>query len=536
MALSNPILAAVEASSKQNIATGKVVESNTETLQSLQQGATEAAAEVSIADQLIFMTERNAQLQTQLDNQAVFKAAGGAEGQVLMMQELIGAQNKLNDLSDQRDDILDDEITGIGIIDAVINDLRASGTETEMVSAQREINLASTNIQQVTQAQESFNSANIINAEVVTKGTIEAGKKRVADLAVVDAANAEMAGIRQSTANMLALTQLKSAQVNQLLQVQSLENQQVEAIYRKKTRDLAQDTIDIQTVAANRYFVSRGLPEKTTGQVAHGLATNPKRWATIMRMGSVPGDQVMYGANVAEVQANNREGDPDALGVPNETSSMLDSEERAMWEEMTAADDVPRNQEEINAKFITRINNKMNVWEAEIIQGDHSNLFNAPRGMDAITGNEAVQKSALWQKVLEPKQMQEFNTQTFYDAALANMQVPGGISVEDAAQGIVELHKAAALHNSTLDGGFIRYGMRNQETYNARIDIPPSPFEQLVTTTALGGRAFEAGQEFNRPIERSKLINHMDVTEVMEVLNLIRTRTPKTPRIAEGEQ
>ena len=74
--------------------------------------------------------------------------------------------------------------------------------------------------------------------------------------------------------------------------------------------------------------------------------------------------------------------------------------------------------------------------------------------------------------------MVETNPQAILDAA-SNAIVSGDLTPEAAAAGIESIFDAAALHNNTMEGGFNRVGLDNQETYNARLSVPPGFFARV---------------------------------------------------------
>ena len=527
----NPVLEASQASAIQNIYTEQGIKSNTAKTENLQKTVNKANQKISLAEQVIALQKSNATLQRQLNDELVLDAAGGTEAQASMMGVLTAAISEVSELDSRKADIMDDEPTGLAFFDAIINELRSVGVDTELESATDRVDRASSDITRVTQAQESFHRANVINKKNITEGTIAAETTRIASLAIVQANEAEKETLAANSAQLVLFSKMKSQAVNQALQQKQLESQNKNQLWLSEQRDMQDQTLEIQTLAANRYYKSVGLPELTEGQVDFRIKNDREGMLTVLRMGAVPSEQIMYGNDVAVSQRNGRLGDPEGLGIKNDTSVFLDAEEQEQWNEWLASPKgAPKDQEERDGVYVARINKQLSTWKRKIVQGDHSNLYHAPRSMEAVTGNVAIQESALWNTVPQIQAMKEFNTQAFYNSALAGV-VAKSLSVEDAAQGIVELHKAAALHNSTLDGGFIRYGMEAQSTYNLGVELPANAFQSAIqsakATGAFAGRASGIGTDPKPPSSNTKVINHMSYTEVVSMLNLYRTRMPK---------
>jgi hypothetical protein len=161
-----------------------------------------------------------------------------------------------------------------------------------------------------------------------------------------------------------------------------------------------------------------------------------------------------------------------------------------------------------------------------------------------------VKESALYQKVLKPKNLTETNPQVIFDATIEGIQA-GVLDPQQAARDYSTLFKAAVDSNNKMNGGFRRLGMPDQKEYNTMITRPPSYLESDLANLRLLPTTFTAGivapfssalsDKLNAAANYSKrnapnlreVIDVTDVTKVQHrIIQALNTAKPKNPSSA----
>ena len=147
----------------------------------------------------------------------------------------------------------------------------------------------------------------------------------------------------------------------------------------------------------------------------------------------------------------------------------------------------PNTVEGIAAEFNQVARAHYKSKELNIATGDNSNPLHAPP-FTVLARKKSVSGTALYQKILKNKGMTETNPQIIFDAAIAGV-LAKDITLPEAIAGYEAIFDQAALSNNLIEGGLTRVGFDTQTTYNTRIMIPPTLFEEISINT---GRAVES--------------------------------------------
>ena len=148
--------------------------------------------DLAAAQQKIKLQADIGALEVQENAKRVRDAAGGLDFQVKQIAALTESQQNTNNLQAELADILDDEFTGVGLLDDAINMFRVGGLYGEIDQSQRKSAVTANQIQQLTQSQESFGRVNTQAASTVNQGTIAAGQTVLAAQASIDEAKAKL--------------------------------------------------------------------------------------------------------------------------------------------------------------------------------------------------------------------------------------------------------------------------------------------------------------------------------------------------------
>lgn len=210
----------------------------TKTIQDAIRQSTESA-------QTMKRAELSAELNTQNANIKLLEAAGGTEEQVRLMGKLKEDNQRVEELIDQRTDILNDEFTGIQIIDNIINGFRVDRTQLELSSARSEQKQTLGAINSISNAQESFARTNAIAKATLNSSVIEANDKALAAEGQAKAAEQELKNLN-TNAQLLGRVMTADAQsVSNLVQGFRLENEAEELELAKERRALEREQMAI---------------------------------------------------------------------------------------------------------------------------------------------------------------------------------------------------------------------------------------------------------------------------------------------------
>ena len=157
-----------------------------------------AIDDITSAQQIVNSVESAANLQAQNATIAAFDASGGTDAQVLLMQTLREEGERTATLLDEKSDIVDDEFTGIQIIDGVINSFRSVQTDIKIQASQQEQAQTVRQIQNISAATESFSRTNALTKKSINEATIQAQYTQIAAEGTIKKNEAEIKGLNSN--------------------------------------------------------------------------------------------------------------------------------------------------------------------------------------------------------------------------------------------------------------------------------------------------------------------------------------------------
>jgi hypothetical protein len=213
--------------------------------------------DLAAAQQKIKLQADTGALEIQENAKRLRDAAGGVDFQAAQIGNLTESQQSTIRLQDEKADILDDEITGIGIFDAALNMFRVGTLSSQIEKSQRKSAVTTNQIQQLTQSQESFGRVNAQAASTINQGTIAAGQTALASQASIDEANARL---NQVQSNGLAYARLEAASgqevknlIRQFEVLNTFEDRKVrmaELAFRKEQVEAEKELLEFKVPAA----------------------------------------------------------------------------------------------------------------------------------------------------------------------------------------------------------------------------------------------------------------------------------------------
>lgn len=548
----------------------------------------QSLGQIASSTQIVAAATQNADLTAQNNANAVLAAAGGTEGQIAQMTRMKTQGDHINSLYDQKADIMDDEHTGLSIIDTVINGFRAIPVQRDLKVAARQYDATVTHTANMTAAQEGFSRVQQINKQAINESTIAANYKKISAEAALQGAEQDIRNVqhnsdamtrilnadsrtvansiemykmqgqaeqralqeesiafqRESMTNQRemwefdkprAAIQLEQAQLNLAtakdlspLQKQDLTNRVT--MYQKQMDDglaLERTTNTAVQVAQS----SLGLPYQTTEQIQDGLS-NPHtrdKYLKLVDIGTSP--VARFGSNGYEAFSAMRTLDPDGRGQNSKGKKLL---QHISNQQLAAYTDVganpPKDEISYSSDFNKTADAVMKAAAKDIPAGDRTNPYQAPP-MSIIESSAAVQNSELWQSVLSKTGLTEANPQLIMEQAAAGV-LAKLVTPEQAATGIAEIFKAAVLYNNTEAGGFERVGLGaySQTSYNTTIEYKPTFTDALKGANFSIGinPALQAGWQLagNDP-KRAEKVNMIDEAQVQQMIVRQLSSSPK---------
>ncbi len=514
-----------------------------------------AIADITSAAQITRRASDTADLQAQNATITAFEASGGADIQAGLMTTLRADQTRVANLLDEKQDIVDDEFTGIQIIDGIINEFRSFQTDLEIDAARNQQVQTEREISGITSATESFAQANALTKKTLNAGVIEANYKGIAAEGQLKASQAEIQNINANATAMSNLVQADARNVSNLVQSFRLEGEaeeralaQERIAFQREQMTFQREKWQVELPAARVALEAATLRlEDATGltterrlaaeanfnaatkrfndlvetenqlveavQKGQSLAGAPieerqtivfglnqsgdvgKKYARLQELGGAS-DPVL-GASAAEAVDSLQTVSPsgNVTQTPGITAlSEIVDLQAAVYKKSGV---VPKDQETLDSNLNATAQAFMDSKAANIGTGDDTNPYHAPP-FSVLEEMASVRDSELYQSVLKAMEMKEVNPQTIMDAAIAGVRA-GSVSPESAAVGIEAIFDSAALYNNTLQGGFRRVGLSNQTTYNVKINRPPSAVEELTigrTSLVLGSLAARTASLF----------------------------------------
>tara|TARA_R110002167_G_scaffold366375_1_gene595574 strand:+ start:33469 stop:35433 length:1965 start_codon:yes stop_codon:yes gene_type:complete len=540
----NPLesqLAAVEAAlGKQQQVVADFVESEEEavgkdqTLTDLMQSAMVDAAK---AKQDIALVEGNAAMKAQNATIDAITAIGGSDAMVANMAQLDEEGTRLSDLLDKQTDIMNDEFTGIGIIDSVINGFRNISTQDQIASVTAERDNTARQMQLETAATETANRQAILSKKTITDSTIKANSEFIANSAAQDVYKAELSGVRSNSERMRSLVGANQQQLANTIQVADQANTEQSMQLSRERMVIARAELEQQakmmplqlrnleiavanaelnvaknanstpaqqaaaistwekTVLDNNTLINAnkrmaedvaigragmGLPPQTEEERIKGL-NNPvtiKASLDFAEMGNAQRStgKFQLADNPYDAQVRRNELDPQGLAASNRGYELLDDVESKVEAEIAtivAAGGKAPKTAEAQKDLYNTVAAATMKGHAASIS-EGNPLHAAPFGV-LVENYAEIARTPLYQKVLGPNGANVNVTDAKQIRKLGIAAVRAKlISAEEYVAGMETIFDSAVVYNNESEGGFARVGLPNQVDYKVQVPVAPS--------------------------------------------------------------
>jgi hypothetical protein len=493
--------------------------------------------EITSSTQIVRAATDNAKLATQNNANALLSAAGGVPEQVQLMSRLKSEGDHVSNLLAQQADILDDEPTGLYLLDQIVNGFRAAPIKRDLKVAAIQQNQTIGQIQNMTAAQEGFARVNVLNEQTLNEASIAANSRLIASEGAVKLAEVEIRNIHTNadmmsrlvnadsriTSNLLESYRLEESVANRQLSEERMQFEREEMTFRRDQWELAKPKqaaelellqseladnralAPVKRVAMEAQYKTAvksyndgilfeqdlvqgvqkaqsmsGLPIETPEVINFKLSNTSTRDRYIKLQEVGNSSNLQLGGNAYDAAVTLRTIDTNGIATETKGTALLDTiarQQLAAYEE--AGVKVPKDETSFKADFNATAKGLLQGAAKTIATGDTTNPYQAPP-MSVIEQFANVQNSPLWQNVLANQGMVEVDPQRITESAAAGVAAKL-ITPEEAAKGIVTIFESAALYNNTMQGGFSRVGLGefNQSTYNSPIKYKQSFMESL---------------------------------------------------------
>ena len=374
---------------------------------------TGAIMDNAMADQIIALQKDTADLNTQRNTIKASEAAGGLDAQIALMTTLGENAKRVQELTAKKEDIMDDQHTGIGIVDVIVNEFRSIQTDAELeVAAERQARTLNS-IQNISAATESVSKQAAATAATLSEGTIEANQKKVLALAQIQVSEQEIANARNNSAVAATLASAVSQKMDNALTAYRLDgdledrkvrraqhNATVAALEKGQLTDMQLQqalrkgqaiatgvTPYSPEIALERYknpgttavqasmiaYLNLGLQDDTLGVT---LGSTPSEAVSTLRVTGAGADllNTKGGAALSYVQ--------NAINTGIENGTIV----------------APKTKEQFDTLIDSVAASKFAEWETEIKDGDKENPLVAP-AMSSLVLRPAVANTPLVRKV-----------------------------------------------------------------------------------------------------------------------------------------
>lgn len=156
------------------------------------------------------------------------KAVSNPEYLSSIMSQLAEEQKKLNAASDARNDLMQEEITGITIVDRVINSFRAIPLDADIADSQNEMRAVVGGMQEIAAAQETVGSILNKTKRTVNSEVIRAASDSIAAQAAKEKAAAELEGLKYNSAQFASVMAADAAAQKNFATLYKLQNAEAE--------------------------------------------------------------------------------------------------------------------------------------------------------------------------------------------------------------------------------------------------------------------------------------------------------------------
>lgn len=176
------------------------------------------------AQKTIDLQRDSVDMQAQNSTIRANRAAGGVERQTALLAELKAEQIATREKEAERADILDDRITGLSIIDGVINSFRSFQVDLEL-EASREAEASTENqIRAITASTQNVATATQLTKETINKSTIAANQDKITAAANIEQVKSRIAMIHSNAQIMGTLLSASRSQVSNLVSLAQIRN------------------------------------------------------------------------------------------------------------------------------------------------------------------------------------------------------------------------------------------------------------------------------------------------------------------------
>jgi hypothetical protein len=223
------------------------------------------------AAQTIALVEDNATLRKQNNNIAVFEATGGQAAQVDRAADAFAFELEREALLDKKADILDDEHTGIGIIDDVINGFRVINTEVALDNVTEQAAVNQQDIVNATAITQAAAQTNALVKQTSNQATIAANQKLIAAAGQKELYNATMVQNRSNADTLQSMLANKSQVLANTIAAFEIANS-------REDRDLAERKFqlsvrqDIRAQTRDRIAIRRSLVQEEREKIEAGIS------------------------------------------------------------------------------------------------------------------------------------------------------------------------------------------------------------------------------------------------------------------------
>lgn len=548
-------LAAIEATLAAQ--TALVTSSIAELDQAREQTATSGAViesalkDIAVANQTVQSVKLVEEMRAQNNVIDAFETMGGSEQQIALLEELAIDQERTSNLLEKKVDISDDVITGISLIDGVINDFRSIQVDAQTDAALRKEEHTARQVQTIASSTESVARTSAITQRTLNDATIAEELKKQAAVSTIQLSEQQIKNVGSNADAVAKIYQMNQNQLASQLQVFRLEGEAEGRELAKERNKFAREELAFKrdSLAANKEAAGlelKLLQERLavvtspaakvaleakqtlaiksatdTIKTERALVDTVQKAQVASKTAVESSELILFG--LRQTGAAGRKYDR-LLDIGSSTQVSLGSTpydakvsletiapsgnfgETAgtkLLERVTVLQDAkyktsgaPRDEATLEADYNTTARDLEAELKLDIRTGDLSNPFHAPP-MAVLADVPAVSNSALYREGLEPMGMLETDPQKIINAAV-NTILAGKITAEEAADGIVTIFLAAANLNSSVEGGLARAGFSKQTSYNTLLEKPLTTFENLLVGATPLGIVTDVGKDLLR--------------------------------------
>lgn len=244
-------------------------------------GAAQASAASKIilegigAAQTIALQADTASLIAQTNVRAVDKAAGGHDARVRRATDQLDNEVELEALLDTRADIMDDEHSGIALIDQVINDFRAIGVDQDIQVVATDQARSISADKAATESVQRAATTETLVAETITQVTIAANQKVIAAKGNAQLYEVQLAQNQANAANLKTMLSTSDAEIDSIMKgyaiSNSFENRKLQRETLQLRRDENERAAALSVITLRRQLIAESL-DKLQLRVAAGTA------------------------------------------------------------------------------------------------------------------------------------------------------------------------------------------------------------------------------------------------------------------------